>query len=291
MDYESRALEESDRDAILEIARTTWEGHDHLPKMFDEWIAYSECHPLAITSEERVVALGCVRVIEEGKTAWLEGLRVHKDFRGRGLARKITELLRDLAVELGARRARLTTAIDNPIPQRLAESIGMSCVALLDIIWTTNRRRRKPPDESVTVDQCSVEEFVGYAQGQNGLVPGNVITYFWYALDATEYAVTKLKEITGIQCLAAWKDSDLVGLSIGYPRGPEDNREWSTTIYPSSKDTLLSLLYHQMPHCVESGISTLMLQYPAKFTEYVKDNVLWRRARHSLTLGLFEGLL
>jgi hypothetical protein len=38
MKYETRAVGENDRDVILEIARTTWDGHDHLPKMFDEWL-------------------------------------------------------------------------------------------------------------------------------------------------------------------------------------------------------------------------------------------------------------
>ncbi len=291
MNYESRALGEKDREAIVEIARTTWEGHDHLPRMFDEWLVNSECHPIAITIEERVVALGCLRLIEDGKTAWLEGLRVHRDFRGKGFARKITEHLKELAIKLGAIRTRLTTSLENPIPTRLAESIGMTCVSSLDIIWLTNLRPDEQPDKSIIIDNCSVEEFVRYSHEQNELVPGNVITYFWYALDATDYAVSKLSEIAGIEFLTAMKESNLVGLSIGYPRNLDNQTEWCTTIYPTSKETLLSLLYHQMSRCVESGIGTLMLQYPSKFKESVEDNVLWKRSRHSLTLGLFEGML
>ncbi len=291
MSYESRALKENDKEAILEIARTTWQGHDHLPKLFDEWMANPECHPIAVTIDGGVVALGCVRLIEEGKTAWLEGLRVHIDSRGKGLARKVTEFLKELAAKLGASRTRLTTSIDNPIPRRLAESIGMSCVFLLDIIWTTNIRRRRQPDKSITINQCSVDEFVRYSREQNGLVPAKVITYFWYALDATDYAIAKLKEIAGIQFRAAWKDSELVGISLGYPRGPSDNSQWSTTIYPTSKEALLSLLYHQITYCKESGIRALMLEYPSMFTLSVADNYLWKTARHSLTLGLFEGTL
>ncbi len=291
MSMEYRPLGVRDRADIAEIARTTWRGHDHLPKMFDEWMRNPECHTMAIVMKDTVVALGCVRLIEEGKTAWLEGLRVHKDSREKGLARKITERLKELAMKLGAKRTRLTTSIDNPIPRRLAESIGMSCVFLLDIIWTANIRRRRQPDKSITIDLCSVDEFVRYAREQTGLVPRNVITYFWYALDATDYAVAKLKEMAGIQFRAAWKDSELVGIALGYPRGPPDNPLWSTTIYPTSKVSLLALLYHQITQCKESGIRALMLEYPSLFTVSVADNYLWKTTRHSLTLGLFEGSL
>ncbi len=291
MNFETRALRENDREAIEEIARTTWEGHDHLPKMFDEWMTNPECHPIGITIEEQLVALGCVRLIEEGKTAWLEGLRVYKGIRGKGYARRITDLLKELAIKLGAIRARLTTSLDNPIPRKLAESIGMTCVSSLDIIWITKLRHRMQPDESIVIDDCNVEEFVRYSREENGLVPRKVITHFWYALDATDYAVHRLKEISGVRFLTAKKESKLVGLAIGYPRDQGDHTEWCTTIYPTSKESLLALLYHQMSRCIEAGIESVMIQYPSKFKESVKDNSLWKTARHSITLGLFEGRL
>jgi GNAT superfamily N-acetyltransferase len=284
-------LEENDREAILEIARTTWDGHDHLPKMFDEWLVNPNCHPIGIAIEGRLVGLGCVRLIEEGKTAWLEGLRVYQDYRGKGISRIITSQLKELAINLGASRTRLTMSIDNPIPRKLAESIGMTCISLQDIRWLRTRRPRKRPDESIVIDNCSVEEFVKYSHEHLLLVPENVITYFWYALDATDYAVSKLREIAGIQFLTARKESNLVGLSVGYPRRGDEASTWSTTIYPTSREPLLSLLHFQMVQCAESGIGTLMLQYPSKFTDYVKDHTLLKRPRHSLTLGLFEGIL
>jgi len=121
-----RFLRETDRDDILEIAKHTWEGHDYLPYSFESWLKDKNSHTAAIEQDGHVIALANLRVIEDGKTGWMEGLRVHPDHRGMGLAKALTNHVVQNAAELRLERIRYTTATDNLESLRLGESVGMS---------------------------------------------------------------------------------------------------------------------------------------------------------------------
>ena len=133
--FTSRPLSEGDRDVILAIARNTWGGHDHLPKMFEEWLSDDNCHSICVEVDGRIASLGCIRLIEGGRTAWLEGLRTQQEFQGKGYARVITDQLKSLAKELGANRMRLTASLENPTSVHLAGSIGMKKLQTLTANW------------------------------------------------------------------------------------------------------------------------------------------------------------
>ena len=118
-----RPLEESDLDDILEIAKHTWDGHDYLPYFFDAWLKDPDSHTAAIERDGHVIALANLRVIEDGRTGWMEGLRVHPDHQGEGLASHLTRHIVQQAEDLKVERLRYTTASVNEASFHLAESI------------------------------------------------------------------------------------------------------------------------------------------------------------------------
>ena len=130
-----RSLKKTDIPDIIEISKTTWNGHDHLPNIIGEWIQKINCHPYVLELDGNVVGVSNIRIIDDGMTGWLEGLRIHEDARNQGLAKRLTEHLFDVARQLRVQRIRLVRSLDNDAPGKLAESIGMKPIYSWNVFW------------------------------------------------------------------------------------------------------------------------------------------------------------
>jgi GNAT superfamily N-acetyltransferase len=83
-----RNASREDIPGLEEISRLTWDGFDYLDRVADDWIADGSLSTGIF--QGRVAA--CARYTRiPGDVLWLEGLRVHPDFRGRGFGRAISE--------------------------------------------------------------------------------------------------------------------------------------------------------------------------------------------------------
>ncbi|MCK4505435.1 MAG: GNAT family N-acetyltransferase [Candidatus Aegiribacteria sp.] len=78
----------SDMDDIALISRTTWEGDDYLEKVAPEWIEKSSLY-IGLLGD-RGIGTFRIYMIPDG-VLWLEALRVHMDFRGKGYGRELSE--------------------------------------------------------------------------------------------------------------------------------------------------------------------------------------------------------
>lgn len=114
-----------DREDLAEISRTTWEGHDYLEQVTGEWLEDSGF--MVAELDGRVIGCGKITPFP-GEVAWLEGLRVHRDFRGRGLGAVISSRILEEAlkqVEMGRFRGiEFSTYINNLESRAMAEKQG-----------------------------------------------------------------------------------------------------------------------------------------------------------------------
>ncbi len=125
-----RPMRAADRDRVAEISRDVWEGHDYLPRVFDDWLSDAGAAFQAAEVEGVVVGVQRLRPFAAG-LVWYEGLRVASTHRRQGLARAmLTSAIAD-AREQGFREMRLGTA--NPDAVRLFESMGFR--RLVDARW------------------------------------------------------------------------------------------------------------------------------------------------------------
>ncbi len=124
-----------DREDLAEISRTTWEGHDYLEQVTGEWLEDSGF--MVAELEGRVIGCGKITPFP-GKVAWLEGLRVHRDFRGRGLGAVISSRILEEAmrqVELGRfRHIEFSTYINNLESRAMAEKQGFRIVEEFHVV-------------------------------------------------------------------------------------------------------------------------------------------------------------
>jgi GNAT superfamily N-acetyltransferase len=134
-DLTLRPMRPADRERVMEICRDVWDGHDYIPRVFDDWLADAGASFQAAELDGVVVGLQRVRPYAPG-LVWYEGLRVASTHRRQGLARAMLASAIIEAKEQGFHEMRLGTA--NPDAVRLFESEGFS--PLVDARWWRGQR-------------------------------------------------------------------------------------------------------------------------------------------------------
>ena len=125
-----RPMRGADRDRVAEISRDIWDGHDYLPRVFDDWLADAGSAFQAAELDGVVVGVQRLRPIAPG-LLWYEGLRVASTHRRQGLARAMLASAIADAREQGLREMRLGTGNPDAVP--LFESLGFR--RLVDVRW------------------------------------------------------------------------------------------------------------------------------------------------------------
>ena len=140
----------ADRERVVEISRDIWDGHDYLPRVFDEWLADAGAAFQAAELEGVVVGVQRMRPIAPNMV-WYEGLRVASTHRRQGLARTMLASAIADAKAQRFREMRLGTGNADAVP--LFESMGFR--RLVDVRWWRGLRmeggepaRMPGPDEA-----------------------------------------------------------------------------------------------------------------------------------------------
>jgi len=129
-----RRARPADREAILEMSRHIWGGHDYMPLVWDRWLAEKKGALLTVTVDGRPVGTSKVSLLAPGEV-WLEGLRLHPEFHGRGLSKRIHRATFREASKLSPRTVRYSTWIGNEASRRIAEKNGFWQIARTGWMW------------------------------------------------------------------------------------------------------------------------------------------------------------
>ncbi|XP_078283936.1 putative N-acetyltransferase 16 [Rhinoraja longicauda] len=78
--------QEADYEEVMSISTDIYGGLDYLPARYHAWLREATRRVFLAKKEGRVVALVSVSVVDDGRTAVVEGLRVAPAERGRGIA-------------------------------------------------------------------------------------------------------------------------------------------------------------------------------------------------------------
>jgi GNAT superfamily N-acetyltransferase len=130
-----RPVRPADRERVIELCRDIWDGHDYVPRVFDDWVSDSGSAFQAVELDGTVVGLQRMRPYATG-LLWYEGLRVASSHRREGLARHMLQSAIAEAREQNFREVRLATG--NPAAAKLFEGVGF--VRLQDDRWWKGMR-------------------------------------------------------------------------------------------------------------------------------------------------------
>lgn len=177
---EFRKLAHEDYADILDISKDIWDGTDYLPQVFHNWVEDKGIFIGGIdTEKDKVVAVGKLSILSDG-SGWLEGLRVHKDYRGLKLGRRITaevlERARELLKQGFINKIAFSTHISNIESRTMMETLNFK-IRLANILAVKEVSRIKSEktleDFKVEPWQITFEELKNhpYFKRRNGYLP------------------------------------------------------------------------------------------------------------------------
>ena len=116
-----REAYEGDKNQILAISQRIWEGDDYVPQVLDTWLR--EGGLLVAELSGQVVGFAKTTELAPGEL-WLEGLRVHPDHQGKGIAKALAQAQLEHALSKKPRTIRLATVEENAASLHIARELG-----------------------------------------------------------------------------------------------------------------------------------------------------------------------
>lgn len=161
-----RKAQREDREVIEEISKDIWGDHqDYLPKIFDEWVKKG----LYVYEDEEDIKAVSKYSKHSEKIAFLEGIRVRKEYQEEGIGDKFTKFMIDKAKREQMNKVRYTTYYenegsislskknnfnlkdsfafiefnneDNPLPDKLEDSKKIEELLNSDLLETINHQK------------------------------------------------------------------------------------------------------------------------------------------------------
>ena len=117
-----------DTEQVMELCSHIWNGGDYIPLVWEEWLADPQGLLGVAELEGRVAGIFKLTKFQEGEW-YLEGLRVHPDFQGRGIAAHIHEYAVETWRKMGEGIIRLVTHSENVKVHRMCERDGFRRIA------------------------------------------------------------------------------------------------------------------------------------------------------------------
>ncbi|MBS3795393.1 MAG: GNAT family N-acetyltransferase [Candidatus Thorarchaeota archaeon] len=267
MEAHVRPLRQDDIDDVLAISKHIWHGHDYVPGVIDDWLKDPDSYTIGVEVDGNLVGISNLRMIENGKTGWMEGLRVHPDYRGQGYANLLTDGLLEHAISVGVPRLRYTTAVENKASMALAERAGLEEVFRMIVFWAD------APDsvdqrEDIDIDQVFVDELIEHMDAYTGIMPGPIIIYDWKAKDLTAEVLRELGEERSF-----WQTMSDKGkaLSFGGHRYEESEDAWSCTIYSNDDELAQAHMLHHVRIAKSKGLKTVVIILNKRFQQLVEE--------------------
>ncbi len=119
-----------DTPQVMELSSHIWEGGDYIPMVWDDWMADPEGLLGVAEIGGRVAGVFKLTKYQEDEW-WMEGLRVHPDFQGKGVASHIHNYVVDTWKRTGGGVIRLATASYNVKVHHMCEQGGFKRIAEL----------------------------------------------------------------------------------------------------------------------------------------------------------------
>lgn len=258
-----RRLREEDMDDILEISRHVWEGHDYLPSVADEWLHDPSCNFYGVEVDDHIVAVGNLRVLEDGKTGWLEGLRVHPERRGKGFANDITMFFVQKAASLRLQRLRYTTSTENAASLKLAKTAGFKKVLRMAVLWHENPKLIPRAHSYPPIKKQTPKRICNLLETNPHLVPRGILFYDWKAVDITCSGVGSINKAH--EFYLAFKDKRVDSLSLG-SSSQNSKQIWrGFTIYATDSDGFISQLSYNLAMASKQGQASISCTFETKF--------------------------
>lgn len=142
---------------MLELTRHIWGGEDYVPHTWDDWMLDTDGILATAEFKARIVGLGKLTKLSE-KDWWMEGLRVHPKFEGRGIASRLNDYLLRHWRRNGSGAVRLATISKREPVKHMVEKRGFKLLGEYATYQTQFSQSGKPTSSSSNFQPVELSE-------------------------------------------------------------------------------------------------------------------------------------
>ncbi|HZD55300.1 MAG TPA: GNAT family N-acetyltransferase [Anaerolineales bacterium] len=207
---------------VIALTHRIWEGEDYVPEIWPDWLADPEGLLAVAEYGGRVVGLGKLTRLSENEW-WMEGLRVHPDFEGRGFASHLNDYVLDFWKRNGSGVVRLATGSYNEPVHRMCKRSGFIKVGE----YTSYSAPLLPGDEKRTSQAFSSLKEIDVPKATNLATRSPAVALSFDLMDlGWKWAIPKAEYISrAVGNQAAWRWRGGRGLLLTREdAGEEDER-------------------------------------------------------------------
>ncbi len=116
---EIRDAQPSDKETVVDFCKNTFSWGDYIADVWDDWILKGS---LFVAVEDAIQVGLCHMVFTDDRQAWVEGIRIHPDYRRRGYGRKMISHCE--SIKKSIKVIRMIIESENTSSINLAQSMG-----------------------------------------------------------------------------------------------------------------------------------------------------------------------
>ncbi len=209
-----RPAKSSDKKQILSFCVDTFDWGDYIDKVWDIWFASRAGRLFVVEDRGRSIAMSHVALCGKSRLAWLQGVRVHPDYRRSRIATQLLETMLAYAGRHGARQASAIVSVENAPSQRMMERNGFSVVSKW-VYYSTEDRPAEQATAARLATLADLDRIWKYLQKSRiyKLSAGTYVKeWHWYPLDRDA-----LRKLVREKCVAITGSVD--GVAVVNPKG------------------------------------------------------------------------
>lgn len=284
-----RTAKKSDKEKILSFCVNTFSWGDYIDRVWDYW--YRTGRLYVVEDEGRSIAMSHVAVCPDEKTVWLEGVRVHPDYRRSKIATRLLEKMLEYGLKKGAVQASAIVDVTNVPSQRMLESNGFQVISR----WAYYVTHEKPTSTTksttarlaIASDVGEIWTYLEKSKVYQLSARKYVRSWHWYPLDRKalrDFVKKKSVIVAG---------SPISGIAIINRHGYWDRKKILQIVYLDSESTpaLRQLFSFATDIYVNDGFEQLQLIcYDSKqMTSYIEKHMTKDEEQFLLYSKVFTG--
>ena len=218
MNFRIRPARAEDKGPLMSFIKDVWGGHDYIPEVWDDWLGDPTGKMFVVEVGGVPVGMNHLKFLEDG-SAWFEGVRVHPDYRGRGLASMLGENSMKIARDKGVDIFRLTSGSHNKIAHRQIARINFAEVARFSAYEPRGKVKPKPTNDAIKMTAKEFSQVMSQIEQTKEYKLGRGV--FWHNWTATTMSPKVVRKLLAEG--AVWRNGKAVAV---VREGGEGNQRW-----------------------------------------------------------------
>jgi GNAT superfamily N-acetyltransferase len=208
-----------DTQDVMDLTKEIWDGHDYVPYVWQRWLA--DAHGILAVAEYGGRVVGLANLAWKGSNEWWsQGLRVHPEFQGQGIASRLHEYILDAWQTTRGGVLRLATSSARLPVHHLCQRTGFTRRGEYRVYFAPSLSDKKAPFRPLLLSEAPTA--VEYARRSPLFALSNALIYLeWYWGELTRERVEEIiqrghafwwlgesGEIAGLLCIAIDEDEE-----------------------------------------------------------------------------------